>query len=168
MPQCDPLPYPFTYWAYEQRRLKHFSHFERKCQMASKIKKKQHFRCQEKCYVNRKALIMASKSRKNVSFDAMSILHVHRRRERSVLVHMGRQRKCRKRPFSMPISISNCFFLIFRARQRSIATIYQVRRSAFFKALYKTGQRMATTATQAAAFTSVATELIFASVAASS
>ncbi len=60
------------------------------------------------------------------------------------------------------------FFLISRARQRSIATIYHVRRSAFFKALYRTGQRMATTATQAAAFTSVATELIFASVAASS
>ena len=71
--------------------------------------KKDSFRCQEGSYVNRIVFVMASKLRKNCSFDAKFFLRVHRRRKTGVPVHIGWHRKCQKRQFSMPFSISNYF-----------------------------------------------------------
>ena len=80
--------------------------------------KKDSFRCQEGSYVNRIVFVMASKLRKNCSFDAKFFLRVHRRRKTGVPVHIGWHRKCQKRQFSMPFSILNYFSGLWARQKR--------------------------------------------------
>ncbi|MDO4809283.1 MAG: hypothetical protein Q4A04_04875 [Eubacteriales bacterium] len=91
---------------------------------------KRRFRCQDKNYVNQATLSVASKLRKKVSFDAIVFLHVHLRRETSVLVHMGWHRKRQKRLFSMPFFIFETVFA-FRACLAS-REVYQYRPCRFY------------------------------------
>ena len=70
-------------------------------------REKRRFRCQSENYVNQMTCAMASKLRKNVSFDAMFFPHVHHGRKKRFPVHMAWHRNRQKRRFSMPFSFLN-------------------------------------------------------------